>query len=288
MISLPSKVVVNSVARKFSNVNLYALPSEHHFDPPVLDVLQVPGSGLQYRTDFLVSVRGFMMKKHQPFDMPGRREIRGQTEGRMPPVLLLNRLAERVLRIDDQAVSAFEIRFVLWSPVEILWVQFGISRVYGFFAVFFYRVAVATAGMAHQPVSDPNLSDIHPGSIEMYEFLFRSHGVEADRKIRLFHLPLEDALEVRIGTVHGQLRARIERRSEKRQPLDMVPVKMGEEQVDRCSLLRCDYFLPEVADSRARVEYKTAWFIGLYLDACGVSPYGRKEVVGQAREEQFP
>jgi len=67
----------------------------------------------------------------------------------------------------------------------------------------------------------------------------------------------------------------------------MIPVKMGEEQVDSGSLFRCDNFLSQIPDSGSGIENQPAGFACLYFYACGISANGRKQVVRQTCKKKL-
>jgi hypothetical protein len=104
----------------------------------------------------------------------------------------------------------------------------------------------------------------------------RAQVVETDREHDRTHLlPQDDleALEQRRGSEEPEMISRLERGSEERQSLDVIPMGMTEEHVarDRSPVGAVHQRAPEFPDARAGVEDDEVSVIAADLHTCGVS-----------------
>ncbi len=65
----------------------------------------------------------------------------------------------------------------------------------------------------------------------------------------------------------------------------MIPMKVRKEQMYCGRFSGCDYFLPKVSDSRARIKYDAAVFVCLDLDTGGIAADCGEKIVRKARKE---
>src|SRR4029077_16754739 len=234
-----------------------------------------------------------MVKERQPFRARREGKVHGQLGRAMAPCQLARILLQRVLRVVDHEVSAGkELHVPLVLAVnreELSWVghlglmarvRLGIGSVDHRHATGFQAVTKRKPGVVLVTGGDLNGAEVK-GAFD--KVMVANRGAElakCHREIRVLHLPGEGILQAptqTLGRVDVPFVPLDEERREKGKALDVVPVRVSEQEMTAHGALARRYEASaQIMSTGAAVEDNQRPVCGAHLHTGGVAPVANR------------
>ena len=232
-----------------------------------------------------VVVGRVVMEQHQTLHPRGQGHVDGVLDTAVPPADLVEILLGGVLRVVDDEVRALQERDValvtrmLGDPARRAPERLVVGDVGDARAVAGHAVGDGGRGVIQVLRLDQHLAHAKESLVELVEVDARAQVAQLHREVRVLHLArhrlLEPALEAH-RRVDVQLGSGQERRDEEGEALDVIPVRVADEEVEAHRLRdRLRQVHAELAGAGAAVEDDHGSVGGAPLPARGITPVPR-------------